>query len=194
MGWNHNTHYHDVVLRVIPPSCGLALDVGCGRGGFAQKMARRCQRVVGIDAEPECLVFARANSRELPNLTFIEGDVLTQPFPENSFDFVAAVASLHHLQTRRALERFGRLLRSGGTLAVIGLYRHDTVLDYAIGCVALPISWTIRRLRGAAVFGAPVCDPVETLRTIRDACDATLPGGAFRRRLFFRYSFIWRKP
>jgi ubiquinone/menaquinone biosynthesis C-methylase UbiE len=194
MRWNHNTHYHDVVLRLIPQSCRLALDVGCGRGELAQKMALRCQEVLGIDTEPECLAFARANSRQPSNLTFIQGDVLAQAFPENSFDFIAAVASLHHLPIRRALERFGRLLRSGGTLAVIGLYRDDTVLDHAIGCIALPISWTIRCLRGESEVGAPVCDPLETLRDIRDACDATFREGVFRRRLFFRYSFVWRKP
>jgi ubiquinone/menaquinone biosynthesis C-methylase UbiE len=194
MRWNHNTHYHDVVLRVIPPSCRRALDVGCGRGDLAQKMARQCQEVVGIDAEPGCLAFARAASRQRSNLTFVQGDVLAQPFPENSFDFVAAVASLHHLPIRPALKRFGQLLRPGGTLAVIGLYRDDTVADHAIGCIALPISWTIRRLRGESEVGAPICDPLETLRDIRDACDATLPGGVFRRRLFFRYSFVWRKP
>jgi len=182
------------VLRAIPPSCRLALDVGCGRGDLARKIARRCQQVVGTDAEPECLAFARASSLRLSNLTFIQGDVLAQPFPENSFDFVAAAASLHHLPMRLALERFGQLLRSGGTLAVIGLYRDDTVLDHAIGCIAWPISWTIRRLRGESEVGAPVCDPVETLRNIRKACDAILPGGVFRRRLFFRYSFEWRKP
>ena len=194
MRWNHNTHYHDVVLRLIPPSCGLALDVGCGRGELAQKMARQCQEVVGIDAEPECLAFARANPRQPFNLTFIQGDVLAQAFPEKSFDFVAAVASLHHLPIRRALERISQLLRPGGTLAIIGLYRDDTIIDHAIGFIALPISWTLRRLRGEAEVGAPVCDPLETLRYTREACDATLPGGAFRRRLFFRYSFVWRKP
>jgi len=194
MRWNHNTHYHGLVLRLIPPSCRLALDVGCGRGELAQKMARQCQEVIGIDAEPQCLAFARADSRQVSNLRFIQGDILEQAFPEKSFDFVAAVASLHHLPIRRALERFGQLLRSGGTLVVIGLYRDDTVIDYAIGCIALPISWTLRRLRGEAEVGAPVCDPVETLRYVRDACDATLPGGVFRRRFFFRYSFVWRKP
>jgi ubiquinone/menaquinone biosynthesis C-methylase UbiE len=194
MRWNHNTHYHYVVLRAIPPSCRAALDVGCGRGDLAQKMARRCEEVIGIDEEPKCLAFARTSSLQLSNLTFIQRDVLAHPFPENSFDFVAAVASLHHLPIRRALERFAQLLRSGGTLAVIGLYRDDTVLDHAIGCIALPVSWTIRRVRGESEVGAPVCDPIETLRNIREEFDATLPGGVFRRRLFFRYSFIWRKP
>jgi hypothetical protein len=35
MGWNHNVHYHDVVLNSIPPSCTRALDIGCGRGDLA---------------------------------------------------------------------------------------------------------------------------------------------------------------
>jgi hypothetical protein len=30
--WNHNVHYHGVVLRNVPRGCGEALDVGCGDG------------------------------------------------------------------------------------------------------------------------------------------------------------------
>jgi SAM-dependent methyltransferase len=194
MSWNHNIHYHGVVLRAIPPDCRRALDVGCGRRALSQKMARQCEEVLAIDTEPECLAFARTISGQLPNLTFLLGDALEQPFPENSFDFVSAVASLHHLPIRRALERFGRLLRPGGTLAVVGLYRDDTPVDHAVGCIAFPISWTIRRLTGEAEVGAPVREPMETLREIRWECDSALPGGVFRRRLFFRYSFVWRKP
>jgi hypothetical protein len=32
------------------------------------------------------------------------------------------------------------------------------------------------------------------LGTIRAACDELLPGAILRRRFFFRYSLIWRKP
>jgi ubiquinone/menaquinone biosynthesis C-methylase UbiE len=194
MRWNHNIHYHDVILRAMPPRCRHALDVGCGRGTLAQKMARRSQEVLAIDTEPECLAFARATSGQQPNLTFLQADILEQPFSENSFDFVCAVASLHHLPIRRALERFGRVIRPGGTLAILGLYRDDTPVDRAVGCIVFPISWTIRRFKGEAEVGAPVQEPMETLREIRSECDSVLPGGIFRRRLFFRYSFVWRKP
>ena len=78
MYWNHNTRYHDVVLRLISPYCTRALDVGCGRGDLAQEMAQHCKEVVGIDAEPECLASARTASRQWSNLTFIIYELATK--------------------------------------------------------------------------------------------------------------------
>jgi hypothetical protein len=54
------------------------------------------------------------------------------------------------------------------------------------------VSWLLRRLRPFTEVAAPLAEPKETLREIRAACDAVLPGGVFRRRLLFRYSFVWR--
>jgi SAM-dependent methyltransferase len=127
-------------------------------------------------------------------ITFVEGDVMSCALCEGSFDLITAVAVLHHLPLRLALELFRRLLRPGGTLVVIGLFRLDTLEDYALAAVAVPTSWTIRCLRGSADVGAPLHAPGETLREIRAALNDLLPGGTFRRHLLFRYSFMWRKP
>lgn len=115
-------------------------------------------------------------------------------FQEEEFDFIVAVATLHHLPLQGALEQLRGLLRPGGVLAVVGLYRAATPVDYAVASVAMPVSWVIRTLKGEDDVGAPLQEPKETLRDIRGAFEALLPGGIFRRRLFFRYSFIWRKP
>ena len=89
--------------------------------------------------------------------------------------------------------RLRNLLRSGGVLAVVGLYRASTPMDYVFAAAALPISRAIRLFRGEEKVGAPLRDPTETLAEIRRECDAVMPGGVFRRRLFFRYTFVWRK-
>jgi hypothetical protein len=85
------------------------------------------------------------------------------------------------------------LLRPGGVLVIVGLYKIATVVDYAFSATALPISWAIRFSRGEEEVGAPLQDPKETLRTIREECNAVLPGAILRRRLFFRYTVVWRK-
>ena len=58
MGWNHNVHYHDMVIKAIPPQCAKALDLGCGRGLPAQKLAPYCDEVTRIDLDHECLAYA----------------------------------------------------------------------------------------------------------------------------------------
>ena len=200
MNWNHNIHYHELVMSAISPRCRRALDVGCGRGELAQKLARQADEVFAIDVDRECLAFAKAVPGGEANITFVQGSVLEHPLPEGSFDLVVAMASLHHLPLREALERFRKLLRPGGILIVVGLYRAVTHIDHAIDAIALPISWAIRSLKGTQKVGAPALgapplkDPAETLRDIRTECESSLPGGVLRRRLFFRYSFIWQKP
>ena len=128
------------------------------------------------------------------NITFVHGDVLTQPLQEGSFNFVVLVATLHQLPLRAGLLRIRNLLRPGGVVAIVGLYRAATPIDYVFAAAALPISRVIRLVQGEEQVGAPLQDPVETLSEIRRECDSVLPGGVFRRRLFFRYTFVWQKP
>jgi SAM-dependent methyltransferase len=192
--WNHNIHYHNLILLSAALGCRRALDVGCGRGLLARRLAQHCQEVIAIDLDHGAIAEARAGGDLEGRIKFVEGDVMTYPFPEDNFELIAAVATLHHLQLRPALARFRKLLRPGGVLAIIGLYRGGTLLDRALAAVAFPVSWGFRAIRGYHDVGAPVENPKETLLEIRSACDTLLPGASLRRRLLFRYSLIWRKP
>jgi SAM-dependent methyltransferase len=192
-GWNHNIHYYDLALRSIPSPCLRALDVGCGTGMLARQLAGRCREVVAIDLSRDALSRARGDSALNDHIILIEGDVLTCPFVNESFDFIVAVASLHHLPLRPALLQLQSLLRPGGVLAIIGLYKNRTPEDYAWAGAAVPISWIMRVVRRYLDVTAPVQAPKETLSEIRQACESLLPGSIVRRRLFFRYSVIWCK-
>jgi len=191
--WNRNIHYHDVVLSELPPTCGRALDVGCGDGLLASEAAAQCRGVIAIDVDAPTL--ARARSRHIrSNLQFVEADVMHYPFEPESFDFIASIATLHHLPLVPALERFKQLLRPGGVLAVIGLYRLCTPADFAYGLAAMPMSWWLRLTRDYEEVIAPIRDPDETLAEITRNVAEILPGAAIERQVLFRYSLIWRKP
>ncbi len=43
--WNHDVHYQPVILNAVPPGCGPALEVGCGDGMLACRLAERCAEV-----------------------------------------------------------------------------------------------------------------------------------------------------
>ncbi len=193
-GWNHNIHYHDILLRAAPQGCRRALDVGCGNGLLARQLARYSEEVVAIDADHNTLLRGKEASSLEARISFVEGDVMTYPFCENDFDLITAVATLHHLPLRLALARFRKLLKSGGVLAIVGLYRARTIQDYALGAAAIPVSWILHHLRQHAVVEAPLQPPEETLREIQAACDSILPGNKFQQHLLFRYSLVWRKP
>ena len=189
--WNHNIHYYEFVLCAVPPNCGLALDVGCGRGLLTRQLASACGLVVGMDNDYASLSSAKKADG---SATYIHGDTVRPPFSDGTFDFIAVVAALHHLPLESALERFRDLLRPGGVLAIVGLYRASSFADYLVAAAALPLSRVLRLRRGYSDVGAPLHEPLETLRQIRSGCARLLPGIVIRRRLLFRYTAIWRKP
>jgi SAM-dependent methyltransferase len=180
-----------VILRAVPPRCARALDVGCGAGLLTHKLAQQCDQVIGIDADAETLALAASPN---PRVSFIEADVMTYPFAPNSFDFIAVLATLHHLPLTAALQRFKELLKPAGVLAVIGLYKLDTGADFASAAIAKPTSLIIRMVRTVPAPNAPIREPDTTLRSVRAVSSQVLPGAVVRRRLFFRYSLLWRKP
>jgi 2-polyprenyl-3-methyl-5-hydroxy-6-metoxy-1,4-benzoquinol methylase len=192
--WNHNIQYHDAVLNAVPEGCRQALDVGCGGGLLTRQLARRCKAAVGIDLDEATLSRAAAAEGPESNIAWVSGDVMTHEFGGPGFDLIAAVATLHHLPLRPALVRFRELLRPGGVLAVVGLYRANTLSDVEWNAVALPASWVLRAARGYSALKAPVCAPRETLAEIRGACAELLPGALVKRQLLFRYTLIWSKP
>ena len=62
----------------MPEDCALFVEIGCGKGLFAENMAKRNPNVcyVAIEREPSCCLLAmeRAQREGLSNLFFIRGD------------------------------------------------------------------------------------------------------------------------
>jgi 2-polyprenyl-3-methyl-5-hydroxy-6-metoxy-1,4-benzoquinol methylase len=193
-GWNRNNHYHHLVLQALPGDCCRALDVGCGTGLLARRLADRCGEVVAIDADAGTLSRARAATGSGSPIAFVRGDVLTYAFDDGSFDFISAVAVLHHVPLEAGLARLKRLLRPGGVIVVIGLYRAETLEDYAWMAAGIAAGVVFRCVRRYTAVSAPMKDPVESLAEIRGVCDAVLPGYDLRRELLLRYSLVWQKP
>jgi len=84
---------------------GKVLDVGCGNGRLAERLAREGKHLayVGVDASPELIAIAQARALHLRNVAaqFFIADI-TQPgwtlaFANQSFDIAVALAVLHHI-------------------------------------------------------------------------------------------------
>ncbi|MFD0306383.1 class I SAM-dependent methyltransferase [Streptomyces sp. NPDC127119] len=137
--WNTNVARHPGILRSVPEGCGDALEVGCGNGLLARKLAGRAKRVTGIDRSPDMIACARELAAGYSQLTFIEGDFLTTELPGAQYDFVCSVTTIHHMGFEAALIRMRELLRPGGTLVVVGLAREASVTEWAAFVAASPI-------------------------------------------------------
>ena len=87
--WDHNIHYHPFLLQRVPPTARRALDVGCGAGLFAERLATTVPEVVAIDRDSDVI----RNTSELshsPNVRYVVADVMQDDLPSASFDFVSA--------------------------------------------------------------------------------------------------------
>jgi SAM-dependent methyltransferase len=109
------THWYDgeVYRRFVDPMSGgglarlvadfidpgaAVLDVACGTGALACKLAAHCREVVGIDLSSRMIAFARrqAAAAGLDNIEFVHGSArgLAQRWPRR-FDFVVMTQFLH---------------------------------------------------------------------------------------------------
>lgn len=193
-GWNHNNHYHDLLLATVPPECRRALDVGCGLGTFARHLATRSSHVDALDEDAMVIQQARELSRGHDRIRFVHADFMTWTADEG-YDFISMIAVLHHLPFGDALTKAATLLRPGGVLAVVGLHRARSFVHMgARSLVAYPVSAFYRVTRPTSRVGAPVRDPTLTLAEIRREAGTLLAGATIRRHLLWRYSLMWMKP
>lgn len=191
MGFDHNEHYHELLIREIPEGAKKALDVGCGTGAFARRLAGRGLEVDAIDTS------ALLDEEGMPpTVRFRRCDITTAELPQRHYDVVFCLASIHHVPFA-TVTRLRRALVPGGRLAILGLYRESTLADRLVSLTAVPAN-AVARL--AAVRTKPVgprpavAEPAMTLPEIRAAAADLLPGAAIRRLLFWRYLLLFTEP
>lgn len=98
------------------------LDVGCGPGHVARRMAETVQEVMGVDRSRAMIRLARRAARRLgrSNVQFECAETEHLPFPSQSFDLVVATTLLYLLRDPlAALREMARVARPGGRIATM---------------------------------------------------------------------------
>lgn len=201
--WNHNARYHEYLLRRVPKRCGHVLEIGCGTGGFSRLLAARAEKVTAIDLSPQMIRLARERANLYPNIEFVEGDVMAYGLPDNEFDCIATLTTIHHLPLETTLRRIRRALKPGGTFICLDLYRRSGLTDLLFDGIAYPAGLLFgliktgrprppRRVREAYAEHGKT-DTYLTLPEIARACADILPGAVLSRHLLWRYSVVWKK-
>ncbi|GII27008.1 class I SAM-dependent methyltransferase [Planotetraspora mira] len=197
--WDHNAHYHRWILRQLPRSFDSALDVGCGSGDLARLLTSRARAVHGIDVDPAIVARARELTPPAVPVTFTVADALRE-MPPGPHDVITCVATIHHLPFSDALTRFRQHLAPGGTLVVVGLARAQSPGDHLLGAAAIPsnvaMAWIKNKGRNApwpASMTAPTRPATMIFPDIVRESRRVLPGARLRRRLFWRYTLVWRR-
>ncbi|CAM5352979.1 Class I SAM-dependent methyltransferase OS=Streptomyces alboniger OX=132473 GN=CP975_21240 PE=4 SV=1 [Streptomyces alboniger] len=196
MPFDHNDHYHRLLLRKLPPHGRTALDIGCGTGRFARLLAARGYEVDALDPSAEVIAEARALGGE-GNPRFRGADVTEEELPEGHYDAITCLASLHHMPFG-TVTRLRAALAPGGTLLVLGCYAGRTWRDPVASpanAVARLAVYAGERLRGEhrPPLRAPVKEPDMTLPRIRAEAARLLPGSEVRPLLFWRYLLTYQR-
>jgi ubiquinone/menaquinone biosynthesis C-methylase UbiE len=119
-----------LVLRSNPE---IMLEVGCGTGYWLSALRDLSRRMYGLDYSLEMLRKA-GNRDSTGKLVRAAAELL--PFRTKTFDLIFCVNAVHHFeQLGEFIAEARRLIRSGGTLTVIGMdphHGHDywCVYDY----------------------------------------------------------------
>ncbi|MGH9195525.1 MAG: class I SAM-dependent methyltransferase [Acidimicrobiia bacterium] len=108
----------DLVLSLVPQLSGQVLDVACGLGGGAKRLARRLPpaNITGINIMKDQLEVC---AKRVPEARFLEMSATSMEFSDSSFDCVLCVEAAMHFDTReRFLAEALRVLKPGGYLSL----------------------------------------------------------------------------
>jgi ubiquinone/menaquinone biosynthesis C-methylase UbiE len=115
-------HYLEKRVRFVrsaaPPPARL-VDVGCGTGLLAARLAGLGYQVAGLDPSDGMLRLLR---ERVPAAEAVQGSATKMPFEDDEFDVSISVATMHHIadpaDVKLALGEMVRVVRRGGRIIV----------------------------------------------------------------------------
>ncbi|MGN6573589.1 MAG: class I SAM-dependent methyltransferase [Pseudolabrys sp.] len=129
----------DALVRAAQP--GHAIDLGCGGGHVAYRLAKHAKRVTACDLSADMLAAVRATAHEkgLANIETVEAPAEQLPFEDGTFDFLGCRYSAHHWRRFAVgIREARRVLTRGATAVFIDAYAPgDPLLDTHIQAVEL---------------------------------------------------------
>ncbi len=150
-------YFRDLDLAGLAGSVGL--DAGCGKGRYTRFLARHLQSLVALDGSSAVEAAAR-NLGDLPSVLVVKSDLRHAPFARDSFDFIASLGVLHHLDDPRlGFERLLEYLAPGGQIL---LYLYSRPSGGGVRAAALRSAAALRTVtvrlphRALRVVSAPI--------------------------------------
>ncbi|MCU0367830.1 MAG: methyltransferase domain-containing protein [Cyclobacteriaceae bacterium] len=106
-------------------------DLGCGSGEILRIMAQlaikenRNVQLIGFDANPKIIEYARMHSNEFPNISFEAQNVFSCDFQKRKFDIVTATLFMHHFSKADLVNLLSSLIKQTSKAIIINdIHRH----------------------------------------------------------------------
>lgn len=191
--WNHNNHFHPVLLDALPAGARTALDVGCGEGLLCRQLrAAGVASVTGIDLDKSSIELARSYD---DGNSYVVGDALTYDFTPASFDAVFSVATIHHFDFREGLQRFKALVKPGGVIAISSFAKPSWPWTAPVDLWGFARANVENLYRKEWQHSSPIVwPPPMSQRECKRIALEELPGADYKPRMWLRYTLLWRKP
>jgi ubiquinone/menaquinone biosynthesis methyltransferase len=127
LSYGQDARWKDRLVRAVAPRPGeRALDLACGTGDIAFRLAASGARVCGLDITPRMLQLARAKLSP-GACTWTTGDMTALPFADGAFDLVTTGYGLRNVpDLDAAIAEIARVLRPGGRFASLDFNRPES--------------------------------------------------------------------
>jgi SAM-dependent methyltransferase len=125
----------DLIWRLLELEPGMeVLDLACGHGRLANRLAGRGCRMTGLDATPLFLDRARrdATARQV-SVTYVQGDMRALPWTgqfDRVINWFTAFGYFSDADNQRVLAEVARTLKPGGRFAIELNNRDRTIRDF----------------------------------------------------------------
>jgi 2-polyprenyl-3-methyl-5-hydroxy-6-metoxy-1,4-benzoquinol methylase len=187
------------LLDHLPARRRSALEIGCGTGQMARRLAALFGRVLAVDASEKMIEQARSRSESFANIEYVCGDLFDLLRGSTAkFDAIVTVATLHHVDAGAALEAIKQRLAPGGRLLVLDVLTRDGLRNLPVNLIAASITIPRRLLRSRALRAAwnehGRDERYLTMSEARRLADRHLPGACVREHLLWRYSIVYQHP
>lgn len=102
------------------------LEIGCGTGTFTRKLREKLSldsQITGIDMDSNFINYCkmRAENESLNNIQYTEGDALSLPFENNTFDACTSHTVIEHVPNKKFLEEQYRVCKRGGYVSILNV-------------------------------------------------------------------------
>ena len=112
-------NFFDTLFKMIDDlSVNRILDVGCGEGVMLEKFSKQNigEYLEGVDNSKDALRLAKIL---YPNIAFKKGNIYNLSYKDNSFDFVACIEVLEHLE--RPIDAIQEIMRVTGRYVIFSI-------------------------------------------------------------------------